>query len=76
MDDETRALFRIPDRILKKWGRLFDIVLPSGTRSCCFTRGTSFLLARANILMHAGYTQLVERAGSILQMNEQLDVRA
>lgn len=58
MDDEIRALFRIPDRVLKKWGRLFDIVLPSGTRSCCFTRG---------------YTHLVERAGSILQLNEQLD---
>ncbi|KIO07356.1 hypothetical protein M404DRAFT_408898 [Pisolithus tinctorius Marx 270] len=48
----------VSDRVLEKWGRLFDIVLPSGTRSCCFTRG---------------YTQLVERAGSILQMNEQLD---
>ncbi|KAL4065771.1 S-adenosyl-L-methionine-dependent methyltransferase [Scleroderma yunnanense] len=58
LNDETRATFRIQDRILKKWGRLFDIVLPSGTRSCCFTRG---------------YTQLVERAGSILQTNEQLD---
>jgi len=48
----------IPDRVLVKWGRLFDIVLPSSRRSCCFTRG---------------YTQLVERAGSILQMNEVLD---
>jgi tRNA (cytosine38-C5)-methyltransferase len=49
----------IPDRVLLKWGRLFDIVLPSGRRTCCFTRG---------------YTQLVERAGSILQANEELDV--
>ncbi|KAK1227450.1 hypothetical protein PQX77_009551 [Marasmius sp. AFHP31] len=49
----------IPDRVLKKWGRLFDIVLPSSRRTCCFTRG---------------YTQLVERAGSIVQMNEELDV--
>ncbi|KAL0566340.1 hypothetical protein V5O48_015673, partial [Marasmius crinis-equi] len=48
----------VPDRVLRKWGRLFDIVLPSSRRSCCFTRG---------------YTQLVERAGSIIQMNEQLD---
>lgn len=31
--------FRIPDRVLEKWGRLFDIVLPSGKRTCCFTRG-------------------------------------
>ena len=29
----------IPDRILEKWGRLFDIVLPSADRTCCFTRG-------------------------------------
>ncbi|KAG7089090.1 hypothetical protein E1B28_010799 [Marasmius oreades] len=48
----------VPDRVLKKWGRLFDIVLPSSRRTCCFTRG---------------YTQLVERAGSIIQMNESLD---
>lgn len=58
LDNESMASFRVSDRVLEKWGRLFDIVLPSGTRSCCFTRG---------------YTQLVERAGSILQMNEQLD---
>ncbi|OCB89234.1 S-adenosyl-L-methionine-dependent methyltransferase [Sanghuangporus baumii] len=54
----TDLLCRIPDRVLLKWGRLFDIVLPSSRRSCCFTRG---------------YTQLVERAGSILQTNEALD---
>ncbi|KAG1829468.1 S-adenosyl-L-methionine-dependent methyltransferase [Suillus variegatus] len=48
----------IHDRVLSKWGRLFDIVLPSDRRTCCFTRG---------------YTQLVERAGSILQVNEDLD---
>lgn len=39
MDKEMFAQFRIPDRVLNKWGRLFDIVLPSGTRTCCFTRG-------------------------------------
>ncbi|KAI0696481.1 S-adenosyl-L-methionine-dependent methyltransferase [Cerioporus squamosus] len=48
----------IPERVLEKWGRLFDIVLPSARRTCCFTRG---------------YTNLVERAGSVLQMNEELD---
>ncbi|KAJ7293950.1 S-adenosyl-L-methionine-dependent methyltransferase [Mycena rebaudengoi] len=48
----------IPDKILRKWGRLFDVVLPSSRRTCCFTRG---------------YTQLVERSGSILQMNESQD---
>ncbi|KAF8213811.1 S-adenosyl-L-methionine-dependent methyltransferase [Mycena galopus ATCC 62051] len=51
--------YRIPDKkILCKWGRLFDIVLPSSRRTCCFTRG---------------YTQLVERSGSIMQMNEDQD---
>jgi tRNA (cytosine38-C5)-methyltransferase len=50
----------VPDKVLKKWGRLFDIVLPSSRRTCCFTRG---------------YTQLVERSGSVLQKNEILDVR-
>jgi tRNA (cytosine38-C5)-methyltransferase len=29
----------IPDKVLEKWGRLFDIVLPSSYRTCCFTRG-------------------------------------
>jgi tRNA (cytosine38-C5)-methyltransferase len=29
----------VPDRVLVKWGKLFDIVLPSSRRSCCFTRG-------------------------------------
>lgn len=52
--------FIVPDKVLKKWGRLFDIVLPSSRRTCCFTRG---------------YTQLVERSGSVLQKNEILDVR-
>lgn len=30
----------IPPRILEKWGRLFDIVLPTACRTCCFTRGS------------------------------------
>ncbi|KAH9855794.1 S-adenosyl-L-methionine-dependent methyltransferase [Lenzites betulinus] len=48
----------IPEKVLTKWGRLFDIVVPSARRTCCFTRG---------------YTKLVERAGSVLQMHEELD---
>jgi len=32
--------YTVPDRVLVKWGRLFDIVLPSSRRSCCFTRGS------------------------------------
>ncbi|KIP04052.1 hypothetical protein PHLGIDRAFT_25806 [Phlebiopsis gigantea 11061_1 CR5-6] len=57
-DDLEGSDFRISDRVLEKWGRLFDIVLPSARRTCCFTRG---------------YTKLAERAGSVLQMNEELD---
>jgi len=56
--EKAATAHNVPDRVLTKWGRLFDIVLPSATRTCCFTRG---------------YTQLVERAGSILQENEELD---
>ncbi|KIY52972.1 S-adenosyl-L-methionine-dependent methyltransferase [Fistulina hepatica ATCC 64428] len=62
LDDDTPAndleRYLVPDKILEKWGRLFDIVVPSSLRTCCFTRG---------------YTRLVERAGSIIQMDESLD---
>ncbi|KZT42761.1 S-adenosyl-L-methionine-dependent methyltransferase [Sistotremastrum suecicum HHB10207 ss-3] len=56
--DLPEESLEIPDRILQKWGRLFDIVSPSSRKSCCVTRG---------------YTHLVEGSGSILQMNENLD---
>ncbi|KAF9488708.1 S-adenosyl-L-methionine-dependent methyltransferase [Pleurotus eryngii] len=58
LDQDGAPIHGIPDRVLSKWGRLFDIVLPSSARTCCFTRG---------------YTQLVERAGSIIQTDERLD---
>ncbi|KAJ7480022.1 S-adenosyl-L-methionine-dependent methyltransferase [Mycena galericulata] len=58
LDSEPGEEYAIPDKTLCKWGRLFDIVVPSSRRTCCFTRG---------------YTQLVERSGSILQMNEDQD---
>lgn len=61
LTDEEEDEYSVPDRILGKWGRLFDIVLPSSKRTCCFTRG---------------YTHLVERSGSILQVEEDLDVSA
>ncbi|KAL0950580.1 hypothetical protein HGRIS_007375 [Hohenbuehelia grisea] len=38
-EDDANLPHAIPDRVLQKWGRLFDIVLPSSCRSCCFTRG-------------------------------------
>ena len=32
----------VPDKVLEKWGRLFDIVTPSSQRTCCFTRGMDY----------------------------------
>ncbi|KAJ7743878.1 S-adenosyl-L-methionine-dependent methyltransferase [Mycena metata] len=39
LDSEPAAGYEVPDKVLFKWGRLFDIVLPSSRRTCCFTRG-------------------------------------
>jgi tRNA (cytosine38-C5)-methyltransferase len=60
LDTDVDEASGVPEKVLKKWGRLFDIVKPSSARSCCFTRG---------------YRHLVERSGSILQEAEELDVR-
>lgn len=43
-DMAANESLRIPDRVLEKWGKLFDIVLPSSRRTCCFTRGKLNLL--------------------------------
>ena len=40
-DNQREGDCHIPDRVLEKWGRLFDIVKPSSKRTCCFTRGMS-----------------------------------
>jgi tRNA (cytosine38-C5)-methyltransferase len=36
--------YSIPDKVLFKWGRFFDVIYPSSRRSCCFTRGESTFL--------------------------------
>ena len=46
LDSSLDEDFMIPDRILERWGRLFDIVLPSAFNSCCFTRGRLLLTFR------------------------------
>jgi tRNA (cytosine38-C5)-methyltransferase len=75
LDPEPVEGYGIPDKVLEKWGRLFDIVLPSSRRTCCFTRGAiSPHLSLQSGERSSGYTQLVERSGSILQMNEDQDV--
>ena len=43
-DKSAPDQYLVPDRILVKWGRLFDIVKPSSSRTCCFTRGKPFCL--------------------------------
>ena len=42
---DSQLAYPVPERVLMKWGRLFDIVLPSAMRTCCFTRGQFGLLA-------------------------------
>lgn len=58
VSEEAIKPHAVPDHVLEKWGRLFDIVLPSARRTCCFTRG---------------YAKMAERSGSVLQLNEELD---
>lgn len=44
-DQGASVSLQVPDKVLLKYGRLFDIVLPSSKRTCCFTRGRSVFLA-------------------------------
>lgn len=39
LDVEPQDDCAISEKVLSKWGRLFDIVTPSSQRTCCFTRG-------------------------------------
>ncbi|KAH8548625.1 S-adenosyl-L-methionine-dependent methyltransferase [Umbelopsis sp. PMI_123] len=57
-DHGNVAHYNVPDKVLLKHGHAFDIVKPSSSRSCCFTKG---------------YYHYVEATGSILQMNEDGD---
>ncbi|EEB06270.1 DNA methyltransferase [Schizosaccharomyces japonicus yFS275] len=50
----------VPVDILQKYGHQLDIVKPSDTHSCCFTRG---------------YTHLVQGSGSVLQMSDHEDIK-
>lgn len=58
LDESVDQATVIPDRVLERWGRLFDIVKPSSNNTCCFTRG---------------YTHFIEGTGSILQGSESLE---
>lgn len=80
LKDDQAHPSTVPDRVLEKWGRLFDIILPSARRSCCFTRGAQslqhagYLTVLISTPAHTGYSKMAERSGSVLQMNEELDV--
>lgn len=53
--------YLVPDKVLTKNSHVFDIVKPDGHRSCCFTKG---------------YYHYAQGTGSILQMNQEVDVSA
>ena len=76
LDKADLGALKIPDRVLEKWGRLFDIVKPNSRRTCCFTRGSQSqrFYRIAMLSCFSGYTQMVEKTGSILQMARGLDV--
>ncbi|KAK9712592.1 hypothetical protein K7432_007062 [Basidiobolus ranarum] len=54
------ASYMVKDSLLLKHGYVFDVIKPSSHRSCCFTKG---------------YHHYAEATGSILQMNEELDIQ-
>lgn len=51
--------YLVSDKVLAKNSHVFDVVKPNGHRSCCFTKG---------------YYHYAQGTGSILQMNQDVDV--
>ena len=49
LDRTDNQAYPVPEHVLIKWGRLFDIVLPSAMRTCCFTRGQFGLLTLTHL---------------------------
>lgn len=49
--------YELSDKFLSKWGWVLDLVTPSSTRSCCFTKG---------------YSVKAEGSGSVLQQSPDL----
>ncbi|KAJ6577107.1 S-adenosyl-L-methionine-dependent methyltransferase, partial [Mycena sp. CBHHK59/15] len=54
VDDGAHA---ISDKTLYKWGRLFDIVVPSSRRTCCFTSGIILLSLSSHALTFSQATR-------------------
>jgi tRNA (cytosine38-C5)-methyltransferase len=64
IDEADIKSLKIPDRVLAKWGRLFDIVLPSSRRTCCFTRGDAHIFVRYDAMFMLKYIRLREDGGT------------
>lgn len=76
--DADEGQYMVPEKTLLKHGHAFDIVKPSSRRSCCFTKGDNRDLHRyfnSLLTLRIGYYHFVEATGSILQLNEELNVR-
>ncbi|XP_045113172.1 tRNA (cytosine(38)-C(5))-methyltransferase-like isoform X3 [Portunus trituberculatus] len=59
IDEVNLKDFLLPDKVLKKYHMLLDIVNHQSQRSCCFTKG---------------YAHYVEGTGSVVQHNSQVDM--
>nr|CAD7442017.1 unnamed protein product [Timema bartmani] len=73
--EEHMAQFRVPDKVLGRHVKLLDLVEPSSTRSCCFTKAyTHYVEGTGSVLCPAGTNAVVrelKRAGVIEPGSEQ-----
>nr|CAD7575424.1 unnamed protein product [Timema californicum] len=73
--EEHMAQFLVPDKVLGKHVKLLDIVEPSSTRSCCFTKAyTHYVEGTGSVLSPAGADAAgreLERVGAIEPGSEQ-----
>jgi tRNA (cytosine38-C5)-methyltransferase len=62
LDDKGEGYleYAVPDKVLEKWGRLFDIVKPSSDRTCCFTRGILIYFLLQSVLVLSSSTPLFQ----------------
>ena len=76
LTDEELQRHLVPDKILKKYAIALDIVQPTSTQSCCFTKAYSkYAVGTGSVLQHA-YSQDLDKAFqefSALQRAGELD---
>ena len=54
LSDDKLSLYLVPDKILQKYAIAMDIVRPSSTHSCCFTKAYgNYALGTGSILQHS-----------------------